>query len=359
MVFGYASFNAIVPGRATATGLRCSRFAMASLVWFACSAAFAKDPVELQQVPVSTFLGKDLRARLPDSALDIAIPVPAAYTQTIFAKEPRSSYWMPAADIPKVNETGDLNTESGHMVAYISTSVLYDRSEDVFRGVDDPASLEKAKALFPDMQMQRYRPSDHAALVFKGTEARSGKRIYAVYIATSTVSGSVIFIALRPARNRSDVGDFIWDKLRGNLGSSRPYAAVGHDKSADISTQNEMGSQPSASASVESSGADDPEIASAVEAAVATASALGFTYDASKSRDGEVVVHANWQGKEVTLTMRFHRKSGSIYISSRTNQGAETFMSGGGANIEKMFYAKLHAETDRRKLRIYADKEMF
>jgi hypothetical protein len=359
MAVGHESVSSIAPACKTAVSSRWYHYASASVVLFACSAAFAKDPVELQQIPISTFLSKELRARLPDSTLDIAIPVPAGYEQTVFAKEPDSSYWMPAADVPKVKETGDLHTENGHMVAYISTSVLYDKGQDIFRGVDDPESLATAKSLFPDMQQLRYRPNDHAALVFTGTEARSGKRIYAVYIATSTVSGSVIFVAFRPPGNSSAIGDFVWDKLRGNLGSSRSYAAVGHDKSADRLTQNEMGEQSSVSANVESSGAGDPQIASAVEAAVETARSLGFNFDASKSRDGEVVVHAKWQGKEVILTMLFHRKSGAIYISSRTNQGAETFMNGGGAKIEKMFYAKLHAETDRRNLRIYADNEMF
>jgi hypothetical protein len=359
MAVGYELVDATVKVRKMAAGLCRHPNAMVCVVLFTCSVAFAKDPVELQQVPISTFLGKELRARLPDSMLDIAIPVPAGYEQTVFAKDPHSSYWMPAADIPKVKETGDLHTQSGHMVAYISTSILYDKGQDVFRGVDDPESLAAVKKAFPDMQTQRYRPGDQAALVFTASDARSGKRIYAAYLATSTVSGSVIFLAFRPAGESTAIGDFVWDKLRGNLGSSRSYSAVGHDKNADTATQNAMGEQSSAGANVESSGSDDPQIASAVDAAVKTASALGFNYDASKSKDGEVVVHAKWQGKDVTLTMLFHRKSGAIYISSRTNQGAETYMNGGGAKVEKLFYGKMHEETDRRKLRIYADKEMF
>ncbi|MCZ6656011.1 MAG: hypothetical protein O7C67_01830 [Gammaproteobacteria bacterium] len=100
---------------------------------------------------------------------------------------------------------------------------------------------------------------------------------------------------------------------------------------------------------------DDAEIIEAVGAAVAVAKIHGFEYDTSDSENGRVVVKALWKGRPVTLTMRFFRKMGSLYIASAMEQPGDVLLAGGGQKIEQIFYPDLLQETNRRGLTVYSD----
>ena len=119
--------------------------------------------------------------------------------------------------------------------------------------------------------------------------------------------------------------------------------------------EKEMGPQVFAEPSVESVGANDSVIVSAVDSAVAAAQKYQFYYDASKSPDGRVVVKALWKGDPVTLTMRFFRKEGAVYIASSLTQSGALSLKRRGETIEKLFYSQLLEETKRRGLEIYGD----
>ena len=108
---------------------------------------------------------------------------------------------------------------------------------------------------------------------------------------------------------------------------------------------------------IEVAGSDDAEILEAVDAAVSVAENHGFQYDASDSDNGRVVVIALWEGRPVTLTMRFFRKESGLYIASAMEQPGDVFLSGGGKKIEQIFYPDLLQETTRRGLTIYGDPQ--
>lgn len=123
----------------------------------------------------------------------------------------------------------------------------------------------------------------------------------------------------------------------------------------DKSGPDEMGPQSFSQPNVEIAGGSDPEILDAVEGAVAISRELGFYYDASRSAEGRVLVEALWKGRPVTLTMRFFRKQGSLYIASSLRQPGDVSLERGGQKIEQLFYSKLFEETKRRGLQIYGD----
>ena len=117
----------------------------------------------------------------------------------------------------------------------------------------------------------------------------------------------------------------------------------------------DMGPQVFSEPSVESVGGDDAQITSAVEAAVAVAKQNQFHYDASGSREGRVVVVANWKGRPITLTMRFFKKEGALYIASGLSQPGDLSLKHRGEKIEGLYYTQLLAETKQRGLQLFAD----
>ena len=119
--------------------------------------------------------------------------------------------------------------------------------------------------------------------------------------------------------------------------------------------KDQIGPQTFRDPSVGIAGGSDAEILVAVESAVGVAQRFQFHYDASASANGRVVVTALWQGRPVTLTMRYFRKDNVIYIASMLSQPGDVFLTGGGQKIEQLFYSNLATETARRGLRILGD----
>jgi hypothetical protein len=120
--------------------------------------------------------------------------------------------------------------------------------------------------------------------------------------------------------------------------------------------KDQMGSQSFHDQNIGIAGGSDAEILTAVESAVSVAQSFQFHYDASASANGRVVVRALWQGRPVTLTMRFFRKDAAIYIASALSQPGDVAVAGGGQKIEDLFYSSLATETARRGLRIFGDQ---
>ena len=118
------------------------------------------------------------------------------------------------------------------------------------------------------------------------------------------------------------------------------------------SVEEGMGPQVFQEPNVSAAGGTDKDIQSAVETAVNVAQSLQFHYDASSSANGRVVVTALWKNRPVTLTMRFFRKDGSVYIASSLTQPGDVFE---GEKIERLFYSRLAEEAGRRGLRILGD----
>jgi DNA-binding IclR family transcriptional regulator len=116
----------------------------------------------------------------------------------------------------------------------------------------------------------------------------------------------------------------------------------------------EEGLQPFDAPSVESAGASDPAIASAVDAAVAVARALGFHYDASQSESGLVNVTAPVHGEPVWLTLRFIAQEGALTVACAMSQSAGAALQDAGRQVEAQFFDHLDAETQARGLGIVA-----
>lgn len=121
----------------------------------------------------------------------------------------------------------------------------------------------------------------------------------------------------------------------------------------------ELGPQTFTQPSIESSGASDPDVASAVDAAVTVARGFGFRYDASGSMSGRVVVTALAQGEPVTLTMRFFKQGEALVIASMTSQSGTALLQNAGGRVEDQFYGKLVEEARHRRLQIVSDPNAF
>ncbi|TNC99076.1 MAG: hypothetical protein FD121_485 [Gallionellaceae bacterium] len=168
-----------------------------------------EDTVSFKTVPLDEFMQKQLAIKLP-----IPIPVVEAYQES---KLPGASvgysYWMQPEDVEAVKTTGDLPSEHGYMYGKITQSVGYDKSKDIFIGVEDPQSLAKAKSYFATLTLERYQFDGHAILLVKMASADAKKIAYAMYIATN-LETNVVYIALRPPRNSEEVGDALFESAK-------------------------------------------------------------------------------------------------------------------------------------------------
>ena len=131
--------------------------------------------------------------------------------------------------------------------------------------------------------------------------------------------------------------------------------SLGLSGCAAVPVEEQMGSQSFDEPSVAVAGGADEDILLAVQAAVDVADRYKFRYDASGSANGRVIVTALWKGRPVTLTLRFFRREGNIYIASNLSQPGDVFLEGGGQRLEQLYYSNLAAETARRGLVVYGD----
>ena len=119
--------------------------------------------------------------------------------------------------------------------------------------------------------------------------------------------------------------------------------------------EEQMGPQSFDEASIPIAGGTDKDILTAVQCAVEVADRYKFRYDASESANGRVFVTALWKGRPVTITLRYFRREGNIYIASKLSQPGDVFLEGGGRKLEQLYYSNLQAETNRKGLVIYGD----
>jgi hypothetical protein len=168
-----------------------------------------ENSVKFKTVPLDEFMQNQLAIKLP-----IPIPVVEAYQASKLPGSPVGySYWMRPEDVEAVKTSGDLPSEHGYMYGKITQSVGYDKSKDMFIGVEDPQSLAKAKSYFPTLMLERYQLDGHAILLVKMASADAKKIAYALYIATN-LDTNVIYIALRPPRNSEEVGDALFEAAK-------------------------------------------------------------------------------------------------------------------------------------------------
>jgi len=114
----------------------------------------------------------------------------------------------------------------------------------------------------------------------------------------------------------------------------------------------ELAAPPFDAQAIESTGAEDPDISSAVDAAVAVARGLGFYYDASHSKAGLVTVIAHVHGEPVTLTIRFLKVESTLSVADAMTQSAGAALHDAGRAIEKQFFDHLAVETQQRGMGI-------
>ena len=127
---------------------------------------------------------------------------------------------------------------------------------------------------------------------------------------------------------------------------------------AAVPVEEQMGPQSFDEPSVGVAGGADEDILRAVQTAVDVASRYKFSYDASGSANGRVVVTALWKERPVTLTMRFFRREGNVYIASKLSQPGDVLLEGGGQKLEQLYYSNLATEMARRGLVMYGDPTM-
>ena len=117
----------------------------------------------------------------------------------------------------------------------------------------------------------------------------------------------------------------------------------------------ELAAPPFDAQPIESVGAEDPDVANAVDAAVTVARGLGYYYDASLSAGGLVTVIAHAHGEPVTLTIRFLKVESTLSIADAMTQSAGAALQDAGRHIEKQFFDHLAVETQQRGLGILPD----
>lgn len=178
--------------------------------------AIAADPIELKNVPLEVFTQKK-----PMGAIPLSIPVPVQYE---FAKLKGMRWndmsWMRPEDVEPTNSSGDLPLKSGLMLGKITSDVQYDKTSDLFLGLEDPTSMEQARQVYSDMRIERLDAGGHRVLLIAMNEAKSGKNLYALYVSTGIDTG-VVRIFFRPPDNSREIGDFVWAKIKTDLAAGR------------------------------------------------------------------------------------------------------------------------------------------
>lgn len=172
-------------------------------------ATAAEDTASFKTVQLDEFMQYQLSIKLP-----VPIPVVETYQVSKLSGAPVGySYWMRPEDVEAVKTSGDLPAEHGYMYGKVTQSVGYDKSEDIFIGVEDPQSLAKAKSFFPTLTLERYQFDGHAILLVKMASVDAKKIAYAIYIATN-LDTNVVYVALRPARNSEEAGDAFFESAK-------------------------------------------------------------------------------------------------------------------------------------------------
>lgn len=182
------------------------------LLMLAPTIAHAASAVAIKHIEFDAFMGKAI-----STSIKLPIPMPVEYEHAEFPRAPIDhSYWMRPEDVSKVVSSGDLPSENGYISGQISPNVGYDKTKDLFMGMEDPQSLSKLKTTFPTLSIDRYNYRGTPILLMRLVAPDSGKLVYAMYVALN-IADNVAFITFRPAKNSREIGDSVWSALRENL----------------------------------------------------------------------------------------------------------------------------------------------
>ena len=80
--------------------------------------------------------------------------------------------------------------------------------------------MEQAKQVYSDMRIERLDAGGHRVLLIAMKEAKSGKNLYALYVATA-IETAVVRIFFRPPDNSREIGDFVWARIKRDLAGGK------------------------------------------------------------------------------------------------------------------------------------------
>lgn len=188
-----------------ATGGVLRRLLLAAACLFAAGHASASDCIASKPVAFDVFMNHGLPMSVP-----LTLLVPSGFEYADMGMENRA-YWMPAAVVAKVRESGDLPVDTGFMYGKVSLDVGYDVGRKAFVGID--GFEEAARAAGLELSgTEEGRANGHALLFFEVIEPATNKPAYGAYIATGR--DIVVYVAWRPLGNDRAVGDCFWKDFK-------------------------------------------------------------------------------------------------------------------------------------------------
>lgn len=174
-------------------------------------------PSNAAEVPLKTVTLDAFMQGMVMGGISVPVVVPSAYEPAVLPKANVGySYWMKPEDVAASNATGDLPGHNGYMYGKLSPNVGYDAQRDLFIGLEEPASIEKAKRQMADLVIERYRSGPYAIVLMSFATPDRKTVVYSMYVATN-ISTNVVYIALRPPGNSAEAGEKIWHELKGKL----------------------------------------------------------------------------------------------------------------------------------------------
>ena len=196
-----------------------SQFLSALLLACAPLTVLAAPPSQTRDVALADFMQRQLSA-----APALPIPVPTEYEAATLPDTPVGySYWMHPADVAEAAKSGNLPAERGYMYGKISTDIGYDRPNDRFIGLEDPAFLNQAKGVFSSLTVERCIFDGHPVALVTAETAGAGTVVYSAYVPMG-VETNTVYLAYRPPANDRAAGDSLFARLRASLSNCRIIA---------------------------------------------------------------------------------------------------------------------------------------
>lgn len=147
--------------------------------------------------------------------INVPVIVPTEFEPAVLPKANFGYvYWMNPNDVSASNSSGSLPEQNGYMYGKITPNVGYDARKDIFIGLEDPESIERARRQMAGLTIARYKFGPHAIVLL--SYAIGNKLAYLMYVATN-IDTNVVYIALRPPGNSQEIGEAVWKHLKSTL----------------------------------------------------------------------------------------------------------------------------------------------
>ena len=147
--------------------------------------------MESRPVPFDTFMNGSLSVSIP-----LTLLVPAGYRFTPADAPETYSFWMTPDSAAAFRKAKDLPVLKGFMYGKVSLDVAYDSRTGVFVGAEDQEAAAAQAGM--DVSFQKASSHGHALLFIEGTERKTQRKLYALYVALNVATNTVYIVYMPP-----------------------------------------------------------------------------------------------------------------------------------------------------------------